>query len=180
MARGRPIIVDVEASGFGGQSYPIEVGVAMDDETKFCSLIAPAPDWKHWDGEAEKLHGITREVLDSHGRPIQEVAGRMNELLDGKTVFTDGWVVDKAWLSTLFERAGIEMRFRVSALESILSERQMDIWHATKDKVVAEAERQNREDPLQEPIFRHRASFDAWVIQETYKRTLDETRTAPA
>jgi hypothetical protein len=25
-----PIIIDVEASGFGGHSYPIEVGVALD------------------------------------------------------------------------------------------------------------------------------------------------------
>ncbi len=36
-------------------------------------------------------------------------------------------------------------------------------WHATKDKLLAEVHK-----------HRHRASFDAWIIQETYKRTLDE------
>ena len=59
-----PIIIDVEASGFGNGSYPIEVGVALDDDTKFCSLIHPAPEWDHWDDEAEKVHRIARDNGD--------------------------------------------------------------------------------------------------------------------
>ena len=46
----------------------------------------------------------------------------------------------------------------------ILSEAQMERWHETKDRVLAEVQK-----------HRHRASFDAWIIQETYKRTLAET-----
>lgn len=156
-----PIIIDIEASGFGGESYPIEVGVVLDDNSKFCSLISPAPDWQHWDGEAEKVHHIGRELLHTHGKPVREVAQRLNELLEGRTLYTDGWVVDRAWLVTLFHQAGLDMKFRVSPLELILSEDQMEHWHATKDRLLAE---------IAEP--RHRASFDAWVIQETYRRTL--------
>jgi len=158
-----PIIVDVEASGFGGMSYPIEVGIALDDDTKYCSLILPAPDWEHWDDDAEKVHRIARDILETYGKPIQEVAANLNRLLEGKTLYTDGWVVDKPWLTTLFGEAQMEMKFRVSPLELILSEQQMARWHDTKAKILAEVKER-----------RHRASFDAWLIQETYKRTLDE------
>jgi hypothetical protein len=160
-----PIIIDVEASGFGASSYPIEVGIAFDDDTKYCSLIAPAPDWSHWDRDAEKVHGIARDTLQTHGRSPQEVASELNELLEGRTLYTDGWVVDKPWLTTLFSQAGMEMRFSVSPLEMILSERQMERWHETKDRILAESARQ-----------RHRASFDAWVIQETYRATREASR----
>ena len=39
-----PNIIDVEASGFGPHSYPIEVGLALGDGSKFCSLILPVRD----------------------------------------------------------------------------------------------------------------------------------------
>jgi len=163
----RPLIVDVEASGFGGTSYPIEIGVALDDGHKYCSLVHPEPDWTHWDAEAERVHRIPRDLLETYGRPAREVAQTLNELLATRTVYTDGWVVDKPWLSTLFQAARLEMQFRVSPLEMILSEVQMEEWHAEKARVLATLD-----------LSRHRASHDAWVIQETYSRTRNATRAA--
>ena len=157
-----PIIIDIEASGFGGTSYPIEVGLALEDDKKFCSLILPAPEWTHWDEEAVKVHHIERSILEVYGKEPKEVATHLNELLAGKTVYTDGWVVDKPWITTLFYEAGIDMSFEVSSLEMILSEAQMENWHKTKDQVIKDLD-----------LSRHRASYDAWVIQETYKRTLE-------
>jgi hypothetical protein len=55
----------------------------------------------------------------------------------------------------------MEMKFRISPLEMILSERQMELWHDTKDGLLSEVKKR-----------RHRASFDAWLIQETYIKTL--------
>lgn len=159
----KPNIVDVEASGFGGMSYPIEIGIAMEDGTQYCSLISPAPEWEHWDSEAEKVHRIPRDILETYGKPIREVAERLNEMFAGKTLYSDGWVVDKPWLITLFHEARVNLNFSVSPLEMILSEKQMERWHATKDQVLAEAK-----------AHRHRASFDARIIQETYQRTLIE------
>ncbi len=46
----------------------------------------------------------------------------------------------------------------------ILSEAQMEIWHETKDRVVAEMS-----------IVRHRASNDALVIQQTWVETREAT-----
>ena len=146
-------------------SYPIEVGVALDDGANYCSLILPAPEWDHWDSDAEKIHQITRDILKTYGKPMHEVAAKLNELLAGKTLYSDAWVVDKPWLTTLFHKARTPMNFSVSALEMILSEQQMARWHDTKDRILAEVMK-----------HRHRASFDAWIIQETYKRTLAESR----
>ena len=156
----RPLIIDLEASGFGGTSYPIEVGTATHDTSKYCSLILPAVEWTHWDEGAEKIHRISRDTLEAHGKPLRNVAQDLNKLYAGNTLYSDGWVVDKPWLVKLFHAAGLNMAFSVSPLEMILSEPQMEKWHETKNELLKETTQQ-----------RHRASFDAWIIQETYERT---------
>ena len=55
-----PPIIDVEASGFGRGSYPIEVGFALEDREVQSYLIKPALGWDHWDPKAELIHGISR------------------------------------------------------------------------------------------------------------------------
>lgn len=53
-----PIMLDVEASGFGRGSYPIEIGLAFPDGTSVAYLLRPEPDWVHWDEGAEQVHGL--------------------------------------------------------------------------------------------------------------------------
>jgi len=156
-----PLIIDVEASGFGAVSYPIEVGIALESDKRFCSLIIPADDWTHWDESAEQVHHISRSTLHSCGNSLTEVANKLNSLLKNKTVYSDGWVVDKPWLIKLFHAAQVKMQFEVSQLELILTEYQMAHWYETRDQVIDDSN-----------LTRHRASNDAWIIQETYKRTL--------
>ncbi|WP_085445456.1 hypothetical protein [Magnetofaba australis] len=155
-----PLIVDVEASGFGPFSYPIEVGLALDQGQKYCSLVIPAPDWTHWDEQAESVHHVSRDILREYGKPIEAVAKELNRLLQNKIVYTDGWVVDKPWLDKLFYESRIRPEFTVSCLEMILSEEQMEIWHATKDRIEEEMD-----------VQRHRASNDAYLIQKTWLKT---------
>ena len=50
-----PACLDMEASGFGRHSYPIEVGFVLGDGQSWCTLIRPAADWTHWDPAAERL-----------------------------------------------------------------------------------------------------------------------------
>ena len=155
-----PTIIDIEASGFGAESYPIEVGVALEDGSTRCYLVLPREDWTYWDEEAERVHRIPRDILEAHGRPLEEVAAELNSFIGGADTFSDGWEVDKPWISQLFYAAGLFPSFRLSALDYILSDKQMQRWHATKDQVLAEMQ-----------LKRHRASFDALVIQKTYERT---------
>jgi hypothetical protein len=156
----RPSIIDVEASGFGSESYPIEIGVVLTSGKRYCSLINPVPEWTHWDAQAAKVHGITRAFLKKTGRPVTEVAQALNSLLEDRTVYSDAWGVDLRWITKLFYTAGIYQQFKVSALENILSEDQMTIWHEIKTQVLAGTK-----------FKRHRATNDALVIQETYART---------
>jgi len=156
-----PFIIDIEASGFGAHSYPIEIGLALQDDIRYCSLICPEPEWDHWDPSAEQVHNIPRKVLEKKGKPAEVVAHELNQILDGKTVFSDGWVVDEPWLLRLFNACRIKKLFSFYDLQTILSEPQMNKWHQTKDQVIEELN-----------IPRHRASNDARIIQETYIRTL--------
>lgn len=156
----RPNVIDFEASGFGEDSYPIEVGAVLANGDKYCALIKPASRWLFWDEQAEQVHGLSRELLYEHGKPIQVVAAELNAFLAGRVVYSDGWVVDKPWLSRLSYDAGIEPSFYLSPLELILKEEQMEIWSQIKREVI---------DSL--ALQRHRASSDALIVQETFART---------
>ena len=155
-----PTIIDIEASGFGSQSYPIEVGVITSDGRRFCRLIKPLPHWSHWDPQAESLHGISKSALSKHGEEAQRVCHQLNAFLRTTTVYSDGWTVDSSWINRLFGDVGISMAFHVSPLEMILSEAQMAIWHRVKESMLK-----------REEIIRHRASNDAKLVQSTYNKT---------
>jgi hypothetical protein len=68
----RYIVIDIEASGFDG--FPIEVGWCDQDGNCESHLIRPAWDWTNWDIRAERIHGITRELLMAQGEAHDDVA----------------------------------------------------------------------------------------------------------
>ena len=146
--------IDLEASGFGRGSYPIEVGFVRDDGQAHCTLIQPATAWTHWDDSAGRLHGITREMLHAHGRSAATVATQLNEQLAGRTVYTDAWAHDYAWLAILFEEAGLAPKFKLESVAALLDEPQMARLHgAHRDALAALG------------LQRHRASNDARALQ---------------
>ena len=116
MHDSRPFVIDLEASGFGRSSYPIEVGAVLGDGTPHCFLIRPEPEWMHWDVHAEAVHGIPRRTLEQRGVPVAEVATRLNQLLGEQTVYTDGWGFDWTWLAKLFEFAGASLHFQLESV----------------------------------------------------------------
>ena len=164
MSQLPPTIIDVEASGFGAQSYPVEVGVIRADGERFCSLIKPADDWHHWDEQAQQLHGISRDDLYTYGQAATEVCQKLNDFINTPTVYCDGWVVDYPWLIKLFDAAGVSMNFRVSSLDFLLKERQMDVWDKVKEELLAQFNDR-----------RHRASSDAELIQLTFMQSLSQS-----
>ena len=149
-----PAILDIEASGFGRGSYPIEVGFVAADGTLFCGLIRPEPDWLHWDDTAEALHGISRELLLTHGRPARWMAEQINQRLRGQLVYCDGWGQDYPWLARLYDAAGLQPSFRLDDLRRLLNEQEAQRWRGVTDGV-----RQRQQ------LNRHRASSDARVLQ---------------
>ncbi|MFT5693139.1 MAG: hypothetical protein ACI92E_002475 [Oceanicoccus sp.] len=160
----RPLIIDIEASGFGVGSYPIEVGVALGNGETRCMIIRRESDWVHWDDGAESLHGISRDDLNRHGKMVEEVATALNKWLQGQVVYSDAWGNDSSWLALLFEYANVTQRFKLDSLRSLLDESQVENWHKTKEQV-AEASK----------FQRHRASNDALILQQTYCKTAEKS-----
>ena len=156
-----PIVLDVEASGFGKGSYPIELGIALADRMIKSYLIKPLDNWMHWDHQAESIHGIPRELLVKQGMDIKIVCLDLNEVLEGMVVYSDGWGFDSSWLSLLFYSAGMKMTFRLDTLARILSEAQMAMWDKVRQEILTEW-----------GVEKHRAPMDAKVLQETYVRAL--------
>jgi hypothetical protein len=151
-----PAILDIEASGFGLGSYPIEVGYVLPDGSLWCSLIQPESDWQHWDPNAEAVHHISREQLQQHGRGARDVAEQLNAQLRGMTVYSDAWAHDYTWLNRLYEVAQKSPSFKLDNLRTLLSDEDAARWHEVKRSVA-----------LAMSAPRHRASADARLLQQT-------------
>jgi hypothetical protein len=162
-----PAVIDVEASGFGAGSYPIEVGMVLANGRSHCYLIRPAPTWTHWDPEAEAVHGIRRDILESRGAAVAEVARTLNQILRGQTVYSDAWGHDRSWLARLFEEAEVSQHFRLESLRSLLTDSQLERWQGTRERVIREVGQ-----------MRHRASVDALIVQQTFLRSLPDAEAA--
>lgn len=154
-----PCVIDIEASGFGHGSYPIEIGYVLPDGRAQCTLIQPDGDWTHWDASAERVHHIERATLLLHGRPAAEVAAMLNRDLAGLTVYCDGWAHDYSWLGVLFETATLSPRFKLESVVALLDDGQL--------ARLAEAQRAARQEL---GLERHRASNDARALQRALER----------
>lgn len=155
-----PTIIDIEASGFGSRSYPIEIGAIKANGERYCALIKPVAEWQHWSTEAEAIHGISTALLHERGKPARQVCTELNQFLGSITAYSDAWTHDSAWLNCLFFAARVQPLFHLSPIEMIASEAQLLLWDATKKQLTKEL-----------GARRHRASVDAHLIQQTYLRT---------
>jgi hypothetical protein len=84
-----------------GRSFPIEIGIADDRGTR-AWLIRPRPEWRDWGwtAQAERLHGLSRDVLDRDGLPADQVAAELAEAVHGRPLVADS-VLDDYWLNLL-------------------------------------------------------------------------------
>lgn len=151
-----PITIDVEASGFGRGSYPIEIGVAFPDQQVESFLIRPSAGWDHWDEQAEQVHGISRQLLFEQGRSVVEVAALLNARLAGNRAYSDAWSFDNSWVARLFDEAGMSQHFRIDTVRALLTEAEVECWPRALEQV----------KEMHGPV-RHRAAADAWRLQQT-------------
>lgn len=112
MARSGQMLafLDFEASSLSDGSYPIEVGWVFEDGAAETHLIRPAPGWTDWDPAAERIHGVSRDVLQAQGEPSDDVALRLLERLQGHDIFVTAPSWDGKWLSLLLRSAGLPRR----------------------------------------------------------------------
>ena len=151
-------IIDVEASGLHIDSYPIEVAVFIHGETHSW-LIKPADEWVYWSLEAEAIHGISRQLLNSKGLEVRIVANALNEVLE-KTcslLYSDAVQWDSEWLRTLYEHVDIPQMFQVASIYEILPETGQTLFQESF-KLLAESGKYQQ----------HRAEHDVLMIHEAY------------
>ena len=158
-AGNAPCVLDIEASGFGRNSYPIEVGYVLPDGRARCTLIRPLPEWTHWDAGAEQVHHITGDTLIEHGRSAAEVTAMLNDDLAGQTVYCDGWAHDYAWLGALFEAADRRPLFKLESVVSLLDEERLQHLQVAQQQAMSDL-----------GLARHRASSDARALQLALSR----------
>ncbi|PLY16567.1 MAG: hypothetical protein C0631_03610 [Sedimenticola sp.] len=160
-----PAVIDIEASGFGRNSYPIEIGVITPERMSYCYLIRPDKTWKHWDSSAETIHGISRHTLLEKGESPREIARQLNQLFLGQTLYSDAWSHDISWLGKLYDICDSPLLYRIESIRTLISEEQTAFWHPTKEQVIAQLQ-----------LTRHRASTDALILQETYRQVVALTK----
>lgn len=117
------VFLDVEASGLGFGSYPIEVGWATCDLASEQRLVRPFERWEdegEWSSESEAVHRIPRIDLLRHGCDPVETADVLNAALAGRRVLSDAVRHDQAWLGRLFREAGVRQAFALEDAEELV------------------------------------------------------------
>ncbi len=122
VTNGFPCFIDVEATGFGVDSYPIEIAWSDEAGEIHRCLIdpTPVPEWTAWGAEAEHVHGIDLERLRRNGWPPDYVATRLTEDLAGKVVYSDAPDYDRRWIGRLFTAIARPLSFQVDHIDELL------------------------------------------------------------
>lgn len=121
------ICIDLEASGLGAESYPIEVAWKNDvtgEQDSFLINPDTAENWNYWDEHAEEMHGIEREELNAKGLDIISACKRLNQKLKDKILISDAVEFDLFWVTRLFDATGIKPNFTMAGLDRVLSKEQ--------------------------------------------------------
>ncbi|SEF69679.1 3'-5' exonuclease family protein [Marinobacterium lutimaris] len=125
------ICIDIEASGLGPDSYPIEVAWKCDisgNKDEFLIDPASVEGWDYWDEFAEELHGIGHHQLGSEGISAAQACERLNAELAGKTLTCDAYDFDLFWLTRLFESQQQPMLFSIQGIERLLTPQQCEAY----------------------------------------------------
>lgn len=125
------IILDVEASGLGDNSFPIEIGWVnrfnRRDNDSF--LLCPDPSWTFWDDYAEEtIHRISRACLLEEGIDVVNACHRLNNSLKGQRILSDAAQTDRFWIQKLFSCADIQCEFSIGSIYELIPGDKADVF----------------------------------------------------
>lgn len=103
------VFLDFEASSLSKHSYPIEIAWVFEDGRSRSFLIKPELNWTDWSMDAQRVHGISPEMLLAEGTTAAAVVCEMMETLAGHALHASSPSWDGKWLSVLL-RAGNQPR----------------------------------------------------------------------
>lgn len=122
------ICMDLEASGLGPRSYPIEVAwkcAATGESDSFLINPESAYGWNDWDPVAAEIHGISREELKEEGISVREACKRLNQFLGDREVISDALEFDYFWMRRLFEAGMMKPTFKMQGIDHVLEGEQL-------------------------------------------------------
>ena len=119
---GYPCFLDIEASSFSDDSWPLEVAWSDRHGAIHRCLVSPetVPEWTDWGEQAEDIHGLDRDRLIRNGWEPAYVAARLEEDLSGELVYTDAPDFDERWLRRLFDAVKRPLPFRFEHVDELL------------------------------------------------------------
>lgn len=133
--------MDLEASGLGPRSYPIEVAWKCGATGECDSfLINPesAYGWNDWDPIAAEIHNIPRDHLIKEGISVREACKRLNQFIGDRDVISDALEFDYFWIRRLFEAGMMKPTFKMKGIDHILEGEQLIMY-----RLVASAQVRN-------------------------------------
>ena len=130
------VFLDLEASGLGSSSWPVEVGWCFLSGRPVSLLITPHEDWRDeaWDPEAERLHGLSRKKLERKGEDAGAVCDRMNAALEGRLVYSDAPDWDGFWLYRLFSAGKRRQAFKLRDFAELFAATPSDDFLQAKER----------------------------------------------
>ncbi len=156
-ANGKVAFIDLEASGLGSTSWPVEVGWAFETGEPVSMLIKPDETWsdQSWDDEAERLHRLSRGELERDGVAPREACSRMNRALADAVVHSDAPDWDGFWLFRLFSAARARQEFKLHDYSRLVR----PLAGARAQALLAEASRIAPRQHRVAPDIRHLQTF---------------------
>lgn len=153
------VFLDLEASGLGPASWPIEVGWCFVSGRPSAVLIRPDESWPDsaWDPAAEALHGLAQKKLERRGAAAAEVCTKVNAALEGADVYSDAPDWDSFWLYRLFSAAKMRQAFQLRDFAELFDHLPPEKFHAAKEAAT-------KKSP-----HKHRAKDDVLHMRALYK-----------
>jgi hypothetical protein len=141
--------IDLEASGLGAKSWPIEAGWCFTAGAPKAMLIRPDSSWPldQWDEKAFQLHGVAHEELLKSGVAAEEVCGALNDALSDKIVYSDAPDWDGFWFYRLFQAGGVKQKFALRDFYDVFRKMPKDILDALVEEANKRAPRAHRAIP---------------------------------
>jgi hypothetical protein len=167
-----PRFLDIEASSFDSESYPIEIAWSDVDGNIESHLINPycVEHWNDWDYAAQNIHGISRKQCREEGVHPRWLCERLNQSIKpGNVIYADGLPFDEWWTDALYA-AGSTLgfaQFRILPTDSIL----LPLLAETEPEI---KKRLSLFDSLKQEVRqkigkRHRAALDVQYLIELYR-----------
>lgn len=165
-----PIFIDVEASSFSGDSYPIEIAWNIDANIEN-HLLNPyfIKEWVDWDPASQAVHGLSRNYLSEHGKDPLSVAKRMNQVLSGQDVYSDAAEYDVHWIDQLFKATGLKRQFYIRDFFSLLPIEITNGNFMSSSSILSEYKIKARK---RANVPAHRANHDVKYLIELYMMTV--------